>query len=101
MSNRDMPVAPVEETEEATGSLGSIPIDEVRDLCAEVGQLCHKINNPLTSVMGRIQMMRLTEDPDEKTGRALDKMEESSQQIASLVRKLGRRVAEFAEDKEG
>ena len=35
----------------------------ILELCSDVARLCHKINNPLTSLMGRAQMLQMQPDP--------------------------------------
>jgi len=61
--------------------------EKLAGLFDELLVLCHKINNPLTSILGRAQIMQIklgadTESPFVKPIRVV---EESSQRIAALV----------------
>jgi signal transduction histidine kinase len=57
-------------------------------------ELCHKINNPLTSVMGRAQMLRLKNDLDPQLAKAVLAIEESAKRVAELVREMAQVIQE-------
>ena len=63
------------------------PLDDLRARLEEVARLSHKINNPLASVLGRVQLLRMT-GADPKIDRAAKIIEESAQRIAGYVREL-------------
>jgi signal transduction histidine kinase len=59
----------------------------------EIGRLGHTINNPLTSLMGRAQMVRLKASHEPQTVKAMEVVEESAKRIAGHVRELAEIVA--------
>lgn len=70
-----------------TGSESLDPVDELRRRLDEVAELSHKINNPLASVLGRVQLLRM-KGSDPKVERAATIIEESARRIAGFVREL-------------
>jgi len=50
--------------------------------------LSHKINNPLTALLGRAQLVRGYPDADPRVKKAVSVIEESATRIAELVREL-------------
>ena len=62
-----------------------------------MASLTHKINNPLTSLIGRTQLMRLTGASDERTLKAMSVIEESARRVADYVRELALLVKESRE----
>jgi signal transduction histidine kinase len=65
-------------------------LEALRELFQSLSRLCHKINNPLTSVMGRAQMLQLKVQPgqDEQLARSITVIEESARRVADLVQEL-------------
>jgi len=63
-------------------------VDRNALLVRVIGVLAHKINNPLTSLLGRAQMLLLGRETDPKTRKAAEVIEESAQRVAELVREL-------------
>jgi len=55
---------------------------------ATLADLAHKINNPLTSLLGRAQILKLRLDTDPQLRKAADVVEESARRIADHVREL-------------
>ena len=53
-----------------------------------LADLAHKINNPLTSLLGRAQILKLKLDTDPALRKAADVVEESARRIADHVREL-------------
>jgi signal transduction histidine kinase len=64
----------------------------------KLAKLSHKINNPLTSLIGRAQLLRQRDDADPYVRRAAEVIEESSKRIATYVRELTAVVKERRED---
>jgi PAS domain-containing protein len=62
-----------------------------------LGLLCHQINNPLTSVLGRAQVPRMKKGADPDVLKAALVIEESAQRAADLVRELARVVKDGRE----
>ena len=58
------------------------------DLDRQLADLAHKMNNPLTALMGRTQLLRMNPDTDDKTRRTAEVIEESATRIAEFVREL-------------
>jgi len=74
-----------------------VDIELLGELFASVARLCHKINNPLTSIMGRAQMLQMKVqqgDGDEKLGRSVEVIEESSKRVAALVQELANLICQ-------
>ena len=53
-----------------------------------VGMICHKINNPLTALLGRAQILRMKPTTDPHVKKAAAVIEESARRIADDVREL-------------
>jgi nitrogen-specific signal transduction histidine kinase len=51
-------------------------------------KLCHNINNPLTAIMGRAQIVQLKEDSDPAMVKVVQVIEESAKRVAGYVREL-------------
>ena len=74
-----------------------INLELLGDLFVSISRLCHKINNPLTSIMGRAQMMQMkfaTGGVDEKTGKSVQVIEESAKRVAGLVQELANLICQ-------
>ena len=61
---------------------------DLREIFEQQRRLCHDINNPLTAVIGRAQILRMRKDSDPAALKAADAIEESAQRIAQSVRAL-------------
>ena len=74
------------------------PIDRqlLNELFGSIARLCHKINNPLTSIMGRAQMLQLKvkQGPDEQLAKSVGVIEESSKRVADLVQELANLICQ-------
>jgi len=69
------------------------------ELMGEVAGMCHRINNPLTSLLGRAQMLQLKPDPQpEDLAKAVVVIEDSARRIAGLVQELGHLVCHGKEE---
>jgi len=64
--------------------------EKLGGLFDELLVLCHKINNPLTSVLGRAQIMQLKlgSETESLFGKPVRVIEESAQRVAGLVRDM-------------
>ena len=73
---------------------GASAVDDTSERLAELFDellvLCHKINNPLTSILGRAQIMQLqlTGDPQSPFNKPVRVVEESARRVAALVQEL-------------
>jgi len=61
---------------------------ETEDVLRAITMLAHKINNPLTALLGRAQLLRLSAGKPEDVSKGLAVIEEASQRIAALVQDL-------------
>ena len=81
-------------TQPETGSLGELEqtIERARAEQAETWEklayLSHKINNPLTSLLGRAQLLKNRPHTDPYVQHAAEVIEESSARIAEHLREL-------------
>jgi signal transduction histidine kinase len=66
----------------------------LEDLFTDLSRVCHKINNPLTSLLGRAQMlaMKLQRGDAEQTEKMVEVIQESSQRVASYIQEMARIV---------
>ena len=74
----------------------TIDIALLGDLLGSISRLCHKINNPLTSIMGRAQMMQMrvaNSGVDDKTSKSVQVIEESAKRVAGLVQELANLIS--------
>jgi len=63
---------------------------------ADLSRVCHKINNPLTSLLGRAQMLqiKLAKGDVEQTGKMVQVIEESAKRVAAYVQELAQVVGQ-------
>ncbi len=69
-------------------------IEKLAEVLHTLSVLSHKINNPLTSLLGRAQILKATAGADPKAVKAAGVIEESALRIADLIRELARVVKE-------
>jgi signal transduction histidine kinase len=85
------------------GQTAEVDVRALGELFSTLSRLCHKINNPLTSIMGRAQMLqaKVKEARNDGLGKSVGVIEESSKRVAGLVQELANLVVqgrkEFAE----
>jgi len=60
--------------------------ERMDDMLRTIGVLAHKINNPLTALLGRAQLLRMGVDDDAVRQKAIQVIEESARRIAALIR---------------
>ena len=83
---------------EASG-IAAQSTERALELCSDVARLCHKINNPLTSLMGRAQLLQLQPDPAPASLlKATEVIEESARRVAGVVQELAHVVCQGKED---
>jgi nitrogen fixation/metabolism regulation signal transduction histidine kinase len=63
-------------------------LEKFAELLKTLGVLSHKINNPLTSLMGRAQILRMKQETDPDVRKAAEVIEESAKRIAAYIREL-------------
>jgi len=66
----------------------------MQEMMETLGILSHKINNPLTSLLGRAQLLRVSGETDPKTRKAAEVIEESARRIAEYIRELANVVSD-------
>ena len=69
-------------------------LEKLAEVLRTLSVLSHKINNPLTSLLGRAQILKATAGADLKVVKAAGVIEESSVRIAELIRELATVVKE-------
>jgi signal transduction histidine kinase len=69
-------------------------LEKLADVLRTLGVLSHKINNPLTALLGRAQILRAKAGVDPSVAKAAQVIEESAIRIADLIRELARVVKE-------
>jgi signal transduction histidine kinase len=81
---------------EAAAADAPIDRESLGELFGSLSRLCHKINNPLTSVMGRAQMLQLKvqQSQDAQLTKSIGVIEESARRVADLVQELASQVCQ-------
>lgn len=78
---------------------GQAAVSEQDQIWDQLADLSHKINNPLTSLLGRAQLLRQRGNSDPYVARAAEVIEECSRRIADHLREISALVKEHrAED---
>jgi signal transduction histidine kinase len=67
---------------------------ERAELLERLGALAHRINNPLTSLVGRAQILGLKKGIDPQVDKAAQVIEDSAKRIAAHIRELADLVRE-------
>jgi signal transduction histidine kinase len=67
------------------------------ELMKTLAVLSHKINNPLTSLLGRAQILQSKKSDDPHVCKAAEVIEESARRIAEYIRELAMVVREGRE----
>jgi len=63
-------------------------IEKLAEVMKTLSVLSHKINNPLTSLMGRAQILQMKKGTDPNVCKAAQVIEESARRIADYIREL-------------
>lgn len=69
-------------------------LEKLAEVLKTLGVLSHKINNPLTSLLGRAQILMVKKDLDPQVTKAAAVISESAGRIAELIRELALVVKE-------
>lgn len=92
-------VSRVEDLERLRSPERSTSVERMIELLGDISALCHRINNPLTSLLGRAQILQLKKDADpQQLVRTAQVIEESSRRIAELIQELGQLVCRGREE---
>jgi signal transduction histidine kinase len=75
------------ELERLDAALGQVLLEQ-REIWEQMASLSHKINNPLTSLIGRAQLLKQRQGNDEYVRHAAEVIEESSKRVADYLREL-------------
>ena len=62
--------------------------EKMHGLMQTIGMLTHQINNPLTSLLGRAQILKMKSQGNEDVLKAAEVIEESARRIAGLIQDL-------------
>lgn len=80
-------------------------LDEQERTWEALAALSHKINNPMTSLIGRVQLLRQKAHGDPYVNRAVEVIEESSMRVVEYLREMAalvkQRRAELREHARG
>ncbi|HEX4823410.1 MAG TPA: histidine kinase dimerization/phospho-acceptor domain-containing protein [Candidatus Polarisedimenticolaceae bacterium] len=71
-----------------------VRLEKLAEVLKTLSVLSHKINNPLTALLGRAQMLQVKKGTDPGVAKAASVIEESSLRIADLIRELAQVVKE-------
>ncbi|HJQ74438.1 MAG TPA: histidine kinase dimerization/phospho-acceptor domain-containing protein [Gaiellaceae bacterium] len=71
-----------------------VRLEKLAEVLRTLSVLSHKINNPLTALLGRAQILQAHRGTDPGVAKAAAVIEESSLRIAELIRELARVVKE-------
>lgn len=69
-------------------------LEKLSEILKTLSVLSHKINNPLTALLGRAQILRARQGTDPSVVKAAEVIEDSAVRIADLIRELARVVKE-------
>jgi signal transduction histidine kinase len=86
----------VSELDHGAPSSPVVDAERLGELFDSVSKLCHKINNPLTSLMGRAQMMefKVKQGADEQLAKSVGVIQDSAKRVASLIQELANLVCQ-------
>ncbi len=63
-------------------------VERLHEVLRTLGALSHKINNPLTALLGRAQLLRARADADPALAKSAEVVEESARRVADLIREI-------------
>ena len=98
VSRRSLPaedgreVVVLRQTQAGNPSIDSVHLDALYEIFQTLSVLSHKINNPLTALLGRAQILRARAQADPQVSRAAQVIEESAGRLADLTRELSQVV---------
>ena len=68
---------------------------QVDDMINEARRICHDINQPLTVIMARTELLLLKTPEDDKNRRAIEQIHDQSGKLAELVDRLRSHLKAF------
>jgi len=89
---------PIDARTETQDPNAALQLRQLEEIFRSLSEISHKINNPLTAVMGRAQLLRGYPDTTPKVLKTAEIIEESAARIAELVREVARLVKAGQED---
>jgi len=75
-----------------------VRLEKLAEVLKTLSVLSHKINNPLTALLGRAQILQAQKSGDPGVAKAAAVIEEASMRIADLIRELAQVVKEGRQD---
>jgi len=75
-----------------------VRLEKLAEVLKTLSVLSHKINNPLTALLGRAQILQAQKGKDPAVAKAAGVIEESSMRIAELIRELAQVVKDGRQD---
>jgi len=75
-----------------------VRLEKLAEVLKTLSVLSHKINNPLTALLGRAQILQVQKGNDPGVAKAAAVIEESSLRIAELIRELAQVVKDGRQD---
>jgi signal transduction histidine kinase len=75
-----------------------VRLEKLAEVLKTLSVLSHKINNPLTALLGRAQILQVQKGNDAAVSKAAAVIEESSLRIAELIRELAQVVKDGRQD---
>jgi signal transduction histidine kinase len=75
-----------------------VRLEKLAEVLKTLSVLSHKINNPLTALLGRAQILQVQKGSDPGVAKAATVIEESSLRIAELIRELAQVVKDGRQD---
>jgi signal transduction histidine kinase len=75
-----------------------VRLEKLAEVLKTLSVLSHKINNPLTALLGRAQILQALRSTDPSVAKAAAVIEEASLRIADLIRELAQVVREGRQD---
>jgi PAS domain-containing protein len=73
-------------------------LEKLDEVMRTLSVLSHKINNPLTSLLGRAQILQMQKEASPQVEKAAKVIDESARRIADYIRELARVVREGREE---
>ena len=73
-----------------------LDVEKLGEVFGSLSRLCHRINNPLTSIMGRSQMLQLkfNDCENEQLAKSVGVIDESARRVAALIQELANVVCQ-------
>jgi signal transduction histidine kinase len=75
-----------------------VRLEKLAEVLRTLSVLSHKINNPLTALLGRAQILRARQSDDSNVANAAGIIEEASMRIAGLLREMAQVVKDGHQD---